>query len=145
MVWLLNSQQGMKSCKSAESFCLSILTICTNDWSTYILTCLLLPLLFFSARFLNVCKPRTTFYLLWRAGTSGLAFNGSGPARLQRWLTMVNAGWLSSMWSGIFLQVKFIIFQGCPAKQAVFIPGYPAPFYQLIIQPLLLVPECYFA
>ena len=34
MVSLLNSQ-GMKSCKSRESFCLSILTIYTNDWSTF--------------------------------------------------------------------------------------------------------------
>ena len=33
MVSLLD-YQGMKSCKSTESFCLSILTIYTNDWST---------------------------------------------------------------------------------------------------------------
>ena len=40
----------------------------TNDWSTKILTCLLLPCLFlFALRFLNRCKPRTTFYLLWAA------------------------------------------------------------------------------
>ena len=36
---------------------------------------------------------------------------------------MVNAGWLGSMQSEIFLQMKFIIFQGCPIKQAVFLPG----------------------
>ena len=34
MVWLLNSQ-GMKNCKSTESFCPSILTIYTNDWSPF--------------------------------------------------------------------------------------------------------------
>ena len=34
MVSLLNSQ-AMKSCKSRESFCLSILSIYTNDWSFF--------------------------------------------------------------------------------------------------------------
>ena len=34
MVSLLNSQ-GMKSCKSRESFCLRKLTSSTNDWSTF--------------------------------------------------------------------------------------------------------------
>ena len=58
---------------------------------------------------------------------------------------MVDAGWLGSMRSEICLQMKFIIFQGCPTKQAAFLPGQPAPYNQLLIQPLLLVPECYFA
>ena len=31
MVWLLNSQE-MKNCKSAESFCRSILAIYIDDW-----------------------------------------------------------------------------------------------------------------
>ena len=44
----------MKNCKNTEIFCRSI-----NDWSTYILTWML-PCLFFSARFLNMCKSRTT-------------------------------------------------------------------------------------
>ena len=34
MVWLLNSQ-GMKNSKSTESFCVSILTIYTNDWCPF--------------------------------------------------------------------------------------------------------------
>ena len=34
MIWLLNSQ-GMENCESTESFCLSILTIYTNDWSSF--------------------------------------------------------------------------------------------------------------
>ena len=46
--------------------------------------------------------------------------------------------------SEIFFQMKFIIFQGCPTKQAAFLPEHPAPYYQLLIQSLLLVPECYF-
>ena len=44
-----------------------------------------------------------------------------------------------------FLQIKFIIFQGCPIKQVVYLPGHPTPYNQLLIQPLLLVPECCFA
>ena len=43
-----------------------------------------------------------------------------------------------------FLQIKFIIFQDCPIRQAVYLPGHPAPYDQLIIQSLLLVQECYF-
>ena len=58
---------------------------------------------------------------------------------------MVNAGRLGSIRSEIFLQIKFIIFEGYPTKQAVFLPGHPLPYNQLLIQPHLLVPECYFA
>ena len=50
--------------------------------------CLLLPC-FFPARFLNMCKPRTPFYVLWRSGPTGLAFYGSGPVGLPNWLGMV--------------------------------------------------------
>ena len=144
MVLLLNSQ-GIKKCRTTESFCLSIFTIYTNDWSTQTLTCLLLPHLFFSVRFLNMCKPRTTFYLLRWAGPYTLEFCGSGPECLLSWPGMVNAGWLGSMQSEIFLQMKFIIFQGCSTKQAAFLPGQPAQYNQLLIQSLFLVPECYFA
>ena len=35
--------------------------------------------------------------------------------------------------------------RGSPIKQAVFLPGQATPYDQLLIQPLLLVPECYFA
>ena len=100
---------------------------------------------FFSARFRKMCKLRTTFYLLWQAGPSGLAYYGIGPARLPNWLGMMNARWLDSTWSEIFLQIKFIIFQGCPTKQATFISGQPAPYNQLFIRSVLLVLECYFA
>ena len=53
----------------------------------------------FSARFLNMCMPRTTFYLLWQACPPGLAFHGSGLACLLNWLGMMHVGW----------QMKFII------------------------------------
>ena len=54
-------------------------------------------------------KPRTTFYLLWRAGPSRMVFYGSGLVCLPSWLGKLNAGWLGSICSEIFLQMKFII------------------------------------
>ena len=129
MVWLLNSQ-GMKNSKSIESFCLSILF---TQIVEPLLTCLLLPCLFFFCEILNMCRPRTTFYLLWWAGPFGLAFYGSGPACLLSRLLMVNAGWLGFIQSEIFLQIKFIIFQGCSTKQAAFLPGQPVTYNQLLI------------
>ena len=105
-----------------------------HKWLVYFLICLLLLCLFFSGKFLNVCKPRTTTYPLWQPGLPGLAFYGSGLACLPSWLGMVNADWLCSMRSEIFLQMKFIIFQGCPTKL-----GQPAPYNQLLIQPLQIM------
>ena len=58
---------------------------------------------------------------------------------------MVNVGWLYSMQSEIFLQIKFIIFQGCPTKQVAFLPGQLSPKNQFLIQLLLVVQEGYFA
>ena len=46
----------------------------------------------------------------------GLVFYECGLARLPSWLGIVNVGWLCSMRLEIFLQMKFIIFQGCPTK-----------------------------
>ena len=108
MVRLLNSQ-GMKNFKCTESIYYSILTIYTNDWSTFwhVYCC---HAYFFSARFLNMCKPRTKLYLLWRAGPPGLVFYGTGLAHLPNWL-----GWLIQAGSVLcdqkfFLQKKFITF-----------------------------------
>ena len=124
MVWLLNSQ-GTKHCKSTESFCLSILftqmIVPLTFWR------LVLPCTFFSARFLNMCKPRTTSYLIWQFSPPELAFYGSGPAHVSSWLGMMSAGWFGSMPSEMFLQMKLIIFEGCPTKQAVFLRGKLAP------------------
>ena len=72
--------------------------------------------IFFSGKFLNVCKPRTATNPIWQPGPPGLAFDGSGLVCLPSWLGMANAGWLCSMQSEIFLQMKFIIFQGCLTK-----------------------------
>ena len=48
--------------------------------------------------------PRTTLHLLRQACPPGLAIHGSELA--------VNVGWFCSMQQEIFLQIKFIIFQG---------------------------------
>ena len=118
MVWLLNSQ-GMKNCKSGESFCHNILAIYTNDWSafSFVYCCYVY---FFSGKFLYVWKPRTITYSLWLPGPLGLTFYESGLACLPGWLGIMNAGWLCSMRSGIFLQMKFIIFLVCPTKLPFF-------------------------
>ena len=133
MVSLLNSQ-GMKNCKSRESFCLSILTIYTNDWYNFWHVYWCYVYFFFCEIPKNVQTKNTR-----------LGFYGSGLASLPSWLGIVNAGWLGSIRSEMFLVMKFIIFQGCLIKQAVLLPGQPVSYNQLLIQPLLLVPECYFA
>ena len=92
-----------------------------------------------------MCKPRTAFHLLRWAGPSGLASYGSGSGCLLSWFGMVNADLLGFIQSEIFLQMKFIIFQGCSMKQSAFLPKQPVSKNQLPIQPLLSVPECYFA
>ena len=97
------------------------------------LTCLLLICLFFSVRFLNMCQPRTTFCL--HSGPSVLAFYGSGTRYLLSWLGMVNAGWLNSKQSEIFLQMEFIIFQDF--FYIAFLPGQSAPYNRFLVQPLL--------
>ena len=71
---------------------------------------------FVCGKFLDVRMPRTTTYPLWRPGPPGLTFYGSGLACLPSWVGMVNAGWLCSMRSEIFLKMKVIIFWGCPTE-----------------------------
>ena len=44
-----------------------------------------------------------------------------------------------------FLANEIYHFYGCRTKQTAFLPGKPAPSNQLLIHPLLFVPECYFA
>ena len=123
MVWLLNTQV-MKNCKSTESFCLSILAIYTNDWPTFRNVCCCFVYLVF-ARFVNICKPRTIFYLHWLSVPPGLAFYGSVPEHLPDLLGMVNRAWISSMQPEMFLQMKFIIFQTCRTKSAAgFYPSF---------------------
>ena len=71
---------------------------------------------FSSARFLNMCKPRarwpTWIVILW-----------SGLACLPSWLGMMNTGWLGSIQSETFLQMKFIIFKAVPSNRLPFYLG----------------------
>ena len=46
------------------------------------------------------------------------------------------SGWLRSMQSETFSQIKFIIFQGCLTKQVAFLLGQHAQYDQLLIQKL---------
>ena len=119
---------------SVSAYCLHKLLVYLNfDMFTVAMV------IFFSVIFLNICKPRTTFYLLLGACQSGLAFYGKGPAHLPSWLGMMNTGWLSSMRSEVPLQMKFIIFQGCPTKRGASLLGQPAAYNQFLIQLVLLV------
>ena len=116
MVWLLDSQ-GMKTGKLQKyRVILSQHTSYLNIRLFQFLICLPLLWLFFSGKFLNVCKPRTTAYPLWQPDPPGLAFYETGLACLPSWMRMVNVDWLCSMRSAIFLQRKFIIFQACRTK-----------------------------
>ena len=115
MVRLLNCQ-GLKNCQSTKSFCLRIQIITKmidslKFWQGYCCH------VFFSVRFLNMCKPGARFCLLRRDGRTGLAFYGRGPARLLSWLGIVNAGWLGSMRSEMFKaahQTGYFFYLGSP-------------------------------
>ena len=93
---------------------------------------------FSSVKFLDICKPRTGWHIsigiLWKWASKPTKLAGDGECRLIRFHLIRN-----------FLQMTFIIFQGCPIKQAVFLTGQPTPYDQLVTQPFLLVLECYFA
>ena len=129
MVWLLNSD-GMKTWKSTESFCLSILTIFTNDWS-WIDMFTVGMFIFYSATLMNRCKPRTGWFtsigILWKWARNRAKQAGDGQCR--------RLGYIRSK---LFLKMKVIIFQWCAIKQAVFLLGQPAPYNQLLIQPLCI-------
>ena len=95
-----------------------------HKWLVHLnLTCLLLPCLFFSVRFLNMCQPRTTFYLFWWAGPSGLSFYGSGPACLLSWLEMVNAGWLLLCYQKLPYKWNLSFFKAVPRNRLLFCLG----------------------
>ena len=130
MVWLLNSQ-GMKNCKSTESFCRSILAIYTNDWSTFWLV-YCSYIYFFSGKFLKVRRPRTTTYPLRQPGPAGLAFlwkwasmftklPGDGVCRLALFHAVRN-----------FLANETDHFSRL-SHQTTFLLGKPAPHNQLLI------------
>ena len=84
-----------------------------------------------------------------QAQSSILSISNGWPACLMTtW--MVKEGWLGYMWSEIFSQIRLIIFRGCtflwvvPLNGLSHLPGQPGPYNQLLIELLLLVPECCF-
>ena len=89
MVSLLNSQR-MKSCKGRESFCLCILTIYTNNWSTFwhVYWCHV----YSSVKFLNMCKPRTgwstSIEILWKWASKPTKKAGNCECRLS-WFHLI--------------------------------------------------------
>ena len=84
--------------------------------------------IFSSARFLNMCKPRTGWLtstgILWKWASKPTELTGDGECSLTWFHPIRN------------LQMKFIIFSGSPFKQAAFLPRQAAPYNQLLIQPL---------
>ena len=127
----------MKNCKSTESFCLSILAIYTNDRSPFwhVNCC-------HDYFFCEIPKYVQTknilanlywhFIIEWTSMLATLA--GYDEYRLAWFHPIRNV-----------LANKIYHFQDYPIKQAAFLPGQPPPCNQLLIQPLLRVPKCYFA
>ena len=115
----------MKDCKSAESFCISIIftqMICSLKlW--YIYCCHVYFFCF--ARFLNMCKPRTIIYLFCRACLPGLAFYGSVVKYLLSRIGMVNAGWLTSIYQKFSCEWNLSFFKAVPPVMLPFYLGSP--------------------
>ena len=109
-----------------------------HKWLVHFLTCLLVLWLFFFCKNSEICAIQERDDPPW------LAFYGNGLASQPSWLSMVNAGWLGFIKLAIFFQMELIILQGCSIKQATSLRGEPPPYNQLLIQPFLLIPECYF-
>ena len=91
MVSLLNSQE-MKSCKSRESFCLSILFTQMIGLLFDMFTGGMF--MFSSVRFLNMCKPRTglpkSIGILWKWGSKPTELAGDDECRLTRFHSIRN-------------------------------------------------------
>ena len=91
MVSLLNSQ-GMKSCKSRESFCLSILFTQMIGPLFDMFTSAMF--IFSFVRFLNMCKPRTglpkSIGVLRKWGSKPTELAGDGECRLTRFHSITN-------------------------------------------------------
>ena len=126
----------MKSSKSRKS-CLSIpFTQMIGPLFDMFISAMVI---FFFVKFLNIWKSRTgwatSIWILWKWASKPTKLAGDGECRLTQFHLIRN---------NFILQIKFIVLQGCPIKQALLLPGQLAPYNQLLIQPLLLVAECYF-
>ena len=118
-----------------QNHCLIKLTIYTNDWSpfwhvycyhVYFFLCEIAK--YVQAK--NRLAHLNCYFMEWASMLTKLA--GYDEYRLARFHLIRN-----------LLANKIYHFPGCPIKQASFLPGQPTPCNQLLIWPLLLVPECY--
>ena len=98
-------------------------------------------MIFFSERFLNMCKPRTTFYLFeGLANLDGHFMDVDQHTYRAAWGWWIQFG--SVPWDQQFsCRWNLWFFKAIPLNRT---PFYP-PYNQLLIQPVLFVPECYFA
>ena len=98
----------------------------------------------FSARLVNMCKPRAIFCFLLLAYLDWHFMEVEEQAYQAGW------GWWMQVGS-VPCDQKFSykwnlsLFKIAPTKQADFLPGQPASYNQLLIYPVLHVPECYLA
>ena len=104
-----------------------------HKWLVYLLKCLLC-FFFLGNSYIFIYKPRTTLYPFWQPGPPGLTFYGSGLECLPSWLGMVNADWLFHTIKN-FLANEIYHFSKL-SHQTTFLLGQPAPYNQLLIQPL---------
>ena len=135
MVSLLNSQ-GMKSCKSRESFCLSILFTQMIGPLFDMFTSAMF--IFSFVRFLNTSKPRiswpTAIIILWNWASKPDELVGDSECRLTRFHPIRN-----------FLANKIYLFSKLLHQTGCLFTWQPAPYNQLLIQLFLFVSKCYFA
>ena len=131
----------LKEWKS-EKIILSQYTNYLHKWLVPFLICLLLLSLFFSGKFLNVCKPRTTTFILEQQNLSPLT----------GWSTWIGILWKqASMFTklaedgvcrlALFHAIKHflaneIYYFSRLSYQTTFLLGQSAPYNQLLIQPL---------
>ena len=115
MVWLLKKYKMILSQHSNY----------LQKWLVHFNSDMFTAAMFLSARFLDMWKPRTTFYFLWRAIPPGLVFMEVDQHSYQAgWGWWMQAG--SVPWDQIFSSMIFIMFQGCPTRQTAYLPRKPA-------------------
>ena len=133
MVLLLNSQ-GMKNCKSTESFCLIILAIYTNDWSNFDMLTAAMFLFFWKIpKYVqaqnNILSPLiawpTWIGILWKWASMPTKLAGDGECRLARFHVIRNV-----------LANAIYQFSRLPHQTGCLLPGQLGPYNQLLILPL---------
>ena len=118
----------MKNCKSTESFCLSMLTIYT----------MIGPLLIFFSEISKYVQAKSNILSPLTGWPTWIGILWKGLTCLPRWFVLANTGWVGSLRSDIFLQIRFIIFQDCHTKQAAFHLSSPLHIISSLFSPFCL-------